>query len=89
MTTAGGRLLHRTKIEQGAAYLFHLCKNHAFVDGNKRIALAAMMVYLHINGYAVTMRDDELYDLVIGVADGSISKRDVISMLRRGTTRVP
>ena len=41
-----GALLHPTLHEQAAAYLFHLVKNHPFVDGNKRVALAAALVFL-------------------------------------------
>jgi len=47
---AFGQLLHATLYEQAAAYLFHLSKAHAFVDGNKRTAFLAMVTFLQMNG---------------------------------------
>jgi death-on-curing protein len=46
-----GELLHPTIAEQAAAYLYHLAKNHAFVDGNKRVALGVTEAFLRLNGY--------------------------------------
>ncbi len=47
--TMMGRALLTDRIENGGAYLFYLCRNHAFVDGNKRTALAACLVFLESN----------------------------------------
>src|SRR5437773_1714108 len=47
----GGVFLHADVFEMAAAYLFHLAQNHPFVDGNKRIALASALAFLHLNGY--------------------------------------
>ena len=49
----GGQLLHDGLPAMAAAYLFHLCKNHPFVDGNKRVAFGAMEVFLMLNGHEV------------------------------------
>src|SRR5512137_1051424 len=49
----GGKLLHKDPIAQAAAYAFHLCQNHPFVDGNKRVALASALVFLDLNGVEV------------------------------------
>ena len=48
--TFGGEALMQDAGEIAAAYLFYLCRNHPFVDGNKRTALAACLVFLEING---------------------------------------
>lgn len=48
--TYGGKPLLTNRIEIAAAYLFYLCGNHPFVDGNKRTALAACLVFLEANG---------------------------------------
>lgn len=77
----GGQDLHPTLIEKGAAYLFHLVKNHPFVDGNKRVGLAVALVFLRLNGLAIAATDDELVALVLGVVDGSRSKADVAVFL--------
>jgi len=48
--TQGGEALLKDVVEIAAAYLFYLCSNHPFVDGNKRTALAACLVFLETNG---------------------------------------
>lgn len=74
--TFGGEFLHDGIPAMAAAYLFHICKNHPFLDGNKRTALAAAVMFLFINGYALNAPKDEVERLTIGVADGSVSKSD-------------
>ena len=49
--TFGGAFLHPTLAEMAAAYLFHISQAHAFVDGNKRVALAAALAFLALNGH--------------------------------------
>ncbi len=75
--TYGGQFLHANLFEMAAAYLFHLCKNHPFVDGNKRTALAACLAFLWLNDLEVVADPDEIADLVLGVADGSVGKAQV------------
>lgn len=56
-----------------AAALSHsLARNHALVDGNKRLGLAATIAFLGINGHRLTLSNDEAYDLVIAVATGAL-----------------
>jgi death on curing protein len=67
--------LHAHQIEQqAAAYLFHLIKNHPFVDGNKRIGLAATLAFLGLNHHWPRATAGDLVDLVLGVAEGRTSK---------------
>jgi death-on-curing protein len=80
--TFGAELLHPTLFEQAAAYLFHLVKNHPFVDGNKRVGLATALLFLQLNAVRIRATDDELVDLVLGVAAGTRSKADVAVFLR-------
>lgn len=75
--TFGGAFLHETLFEMAAAYLFHFCRNHAFVDGNKRTALACALAFLRLNDKKVTARPADLVDLVIGVAEGKVTKAAV------------
>lgn len=83
----GGQFLHPSLPAMAAAYLFHLCKNHPFIDGNKRAALAAAEVFLILNGRTLDATDDELYELTIGVAEGRISKDEATLFFeQRGTT---
>ena len=73
----GGRFLHDGIAAIAAAYLFHLCKNRPFVDGNKRTALASAEIFVLLNDMRLRATDDELEELTLGVADGRLSKEDV------------
>jgi death-on-curing protein len=70
-----GDYLHPDVASQAAAYLYHLCCNHAFLDGNKRTATAATLTFLEANGYRLTLSPGEIFDLVIGVATSQVSKK--------------
>jgi len=80
--TFAGVYLHPSLPEQAAAYLFHLVKNHPFVDGNKRVGLACSLAFLRLNGIRIRATDDDLVDIVMGVAEGRRSKADVAVFLR-------
>lgn len=80
--TFDGRFLHETPYEMAAAYLFHIARNHPFLDGNKRTALAAALVFLWMNDLVVQAREDELTDLVLGVAEGRTSKAEAAVFLQ-------
>lgn len=69
--------------EVGAAYLFYLCKNHPFVDGNKRTALGAGLVFLRLNGVQVVPDSDEWAKLTFAVADSSLDREETTRWLRR------
>lgn len=79
--TAGGVLLHPTIQAQAAAYLFHLCMAHPFVDGNKRIAFAAMDTFLRLNGFRLDLSDEEAFSVTMAVARGDLEKDDVHSTI--------
>ena len=81
--TFGGEYLHTDLYEMAAAYLFHLTQNHAFVDGNKRVGLAAALTFLGMNGKRIVVGEDELVDLVLGVAAGKGSKSEVAVFLKQ------
>ena len=72
---------------KSAALLLSICKNHALIDGNKRLSLAAAIVMLGVNGWKLTLSNDEAYDLIIAVATGELSEvSDVAARLRMGST---
>lgn len=80
--TFGKKLLHSSITDQAGAYLFHLVQDHPFVDGNKRIGLAAMDTFLRLNGYELKLNDERLYELVMAVASGELSKDALSTSLR-------
>ena len=81
-TTFDGEYLHGNQFEMAAAYLFHIVRNHPFVDGNKRTALMSAVVFLGLNGQRLVAEADSLYELVDGVAAGRIDKSTVAVFLR-------
>ena len=72
-------------IEIGAAYLFYLCRNHPFVDGNKRTALAACLVFLQINGSLPDpgrpARDVDAWEALL--LDVATSREDRVGLTKR------
>jgi death on curing protein len=84
MATFGGSFLHETLFEMAAAYLFHISRNHPFVDGNKRTAIAAALTFLEMNGVGIDADENALYDLVIGVATGKLTKADAAVFFQKG-----
>lgn len=80
--TYGGEFLHEFSFETAAAYLFHIARNHPFIDGDKRAALAAALTFLHVNGYDVRMEDPGvLYQAALDASRGLRSKRDLAELL--------
>lgn len=75
--TFEGRLLHGSLSEMAAAYLFHLVRNHPFVDGNKRVGLMALLVFLGLNSRSLDADREELESLVRDVAAGQTGKAEV------------
>ena len=71
---------------KAAALLHSLASNHALVDGNKRLALAAIIAFYGVNGHRLTLTNDQAYDLVIDVAAGHLdSVDDIAARLRTAT----
>ncbi len=69
-TTFDGQYLHESIVEMEAAYAFHICQNHPFIDGNKRSALATALVFLSINKIEIEDPEERLYDGMMAVATG-------------------
>ncbi len=69
--------------EVAAAYLFYLCRNHPFVDGNKRAALGACLVFLRINGLQPQADGPEWEQWVLAVAATTIDREQTTQKLRR------
>jgi death on curing protein len=78
--TFGGEFLHPSIPATAAAYLFHLCQNHAFIDGNKRVGANATITFLLMNGWEPTFEEEELVGLVLSVASGVLGKPRLIEI---------
>jgi len=82
-----GEYLHKTIPAMAATYTYHLCQNHPFIDGNKRVALASALVFLDINGYQFHCEDGILYGKIMDVAKGEAKKEELISFFEEYSTR--
>ena len=80
--TVGGQSPFADIIEVAAAYLFYLCRNHAFVDGNKRTALTAALVFLRLNGIEPAPDSEQWEQLVVDVAASSLDRDATTKRLR-------
>lgn len=77
-----GMFLHSDLHEMAAAYAFHICQNHPFVDGNKRTALASALIFLELNGVSVSDSQGKLDEAVVSLASGDVNKVDFAKLLR-------
>ena len=75
--TFGGEELYPSVVEKAARMAFGICANHPFVDGNKRVAVTALLVMLRINDIAISYSQPELVILGLGIADGSFDYESV------------
>ena len=80
---AGNQYFHTDIYEMAAAYLFHLVKNHPFVDGNKRVGAMAAYVFLGLNRIEVTAPEEAFGDMTLAVAEGKASKSAVAEFFRK------
>lgn len=78
----GGEYLHPGLAEMAAAYLFHICRNHAFNDGNKRVAVLATLIFLRANGVERLPEPDRLEVATLEVASGARGKEELTDWLR-------
>lgn len=86
--TFGGTYLHDTIFKMAAAYGYHLCNNHPFIDGNKRISLVAMDIFLQQNSYEIVATEKETYKVIMRLSTGNLSKEQLTSWLLENTKSV-
>ncbi len=75
---------------KAASLLFGLARNHAFIDGNKRVAVLATLQFLNANGYDLDLLPvEEAYETIIQVASGNLSMDDLTDWIRHRMTSLP
>jgi death on curing protein len=79
----GGQYFHEFPNEMGAAYLFHLVRNHAFIDGNKRVALACAILFFKINRVSYSITEEEAAERTLAAAGGQIEEGAVAAFFRK------
>lgn len=80
--TFGGESVYANLEEMAAAYLFYLCRNHPFVDGNKRVALGACVLFLRLNGLEPAPDGPEWEELVLAVAASKLDRDQTTKRLK-------
>lgn len=78
----GDHFLHPDAPAMAAAYLFHLVKNHLFIDGNKRVGAMAAYVFLDINGFDLTAPEEAFEAQIWSIARGESSKEQLTEFFR-------
>lgn len=87
MITVGGRYANKTLFDKAAAYGFHICKNHPFVDGNKRVAFVLMDIFLQENGWNLTVTEEEAYATIMALASGHLTKVELSTWLKKHSSK--
>lgn len=79
----GDEELYPSIQDKAARLCFGLIKNHIFIDGNKRIGIYVMLVFLQLNGISINCNDKDLVELGIRIADGSINDIDIVTWIEK------
>ena len=79
----GDREFYPTKEEKGARLGYTLISNHAFVDGNKRIGMYVMLTFLEANGIRIECSNDDITEVGLGVAAGSMDYEALLAWVRQ------
>ena len=79
----GGKSVYADVTEIAAAYLFYLCRNHPFIDGNKRAALGACIVFLRLNGIEPKPDAPDWEELTLAVATSVLDRDETTARLRK------
>ena len=79
--TFDGQELYPTKQEKGARLGFSLISNHAFVDGNKRIGMLVMLVFLEVNGINLRLTNEEIARVGLAVAAGEMKYQELLEWI--------
>lgn len=86
--TFGGEDLYPTIFDKAAQLAFGLVKNHGFVDGNKRVAIHAMEVFLAINGHRTDFSQEEIVKIGMDLAVGKLSPKNLSKILEQRTFQI-
>lgn len=79
----GGKSPYTDLVDVAAAYLFYICRNHPFLDGNKRTAMMAAIVFLWLNGIEPAPDNERWEKLMLAVAASKIDRQETTERLRR------
>ena len=82
-TSVFGEDAYLTFAEKTAALLHSIARNHALIDGNKRLAWSAARLFCLMNDLDINMKQDKAYEMVVGVAAGQIEMDELVKILKK------
>jgi death on curing protein len=86
--TFGGKYVHKTLYDKAAAYGYHICMNHPFIDGNKRVAFVLMNIFLQKNGYEIVADEEDVFTMMMELASGKITKNQLTAWLKEHSSKL-
>lgn len=81
-------LVNSNLFELAAAYGYHICQNHPFLDGNKRTARMVMILFLKVNGFTITASEDESLAKILSVANHELNKDELAEWLEKAAVKI-
>lgn len=87
--TFGKKYVHKSIFDKAAAYGFHVCKNHPFIDGNKRVAFVLMDIFMQKNGWEIVSSEEEAYETMTNLASGKLTKPQLSNWLKEHSSKLP
>lgn len=87
--TFGKKYVHKSIFDKTAAYGFHVCKNHPFIDGNKRVAFVLMDIFMQKNGWEIVSSEEEAYETMTNLASGKLTKSQLSNWLKDHSSKLP
>ena len=75
--TFDGEYIYKTVQAKAARLGYFLIQNHPFIDGNKRVGVMVMLIFLEINGIEIVCTDEELIEIGLGLADGKMNDKSL------------
>lgn len=88
-SSAFGADAYPTVLDKAAALFHSLLRNHAFVDGNKRTSVVALLMFLRLNGYDVRWDAEQALDMILNIATGEYTVEHIATWLRENSELVP
>lgn len=87
-STFEDEFLYTDIFEMATSYLYGLTKNHAFIDGNKRVGVYISILFLELNDYEVNLDNEQVYNLGIKTADSTYSKENILEILKNNCKKI-
>jgi len=81
--TFDGEFLNKNIFEMASAYAFHICQNHPFIDGNKRVGLVTAMLFLKFNDIEIRDPKGRLFDAMVNLSKGEEGKKQIENSFRK------